>query len=172
MGKPKITDLDSSLQALIRSNVIAVSSEPVMVANTLTETTTYSGTIIPANTMGTDGGLKITIDFDESHSVVATTSIRLKLGGTTVINVPYAEGATDTLKPSRIVVTGINLGSASSQRWFSTIMYQDGVGKMRMAYGSSSVNTAADQELTVTVQHDVANANVYYQQYHVIIEKV
>lgn len=153
------------------SNVLDRYGIETTVANSTAEITVYSGLTIDANSIGIGGALKITINFDESHSVVATTSIRFKLGTTTVFTMAYQQGSTDVVKPSRLELIITNLGSASSQRCFCNILYRDGSTKQLFGYGTSSVDTTVDQALSITAQHNVANTGVYYKQYCVTVEK-
>jgi hypothetical protein len=152
--------------------IISKSGTEVSVANTTTETTVHTGPTIIGNSIGVHGSLRMKIIFNLSHQVSCTTTIRVKLGGTTVATMAYPQGVTDVTKPSVAEIIIANLGVANVQRYSYVIAYNDGTGKLRTGNGAGAANTANDLELTVTIQHSVANAGNIYLQYYILVEQL
>jgi hypothetical protein len=154
------------------SNVIGQSGTETTVANSTSETTVYTGPTITGGTIGANGSLRLTVGFDLRHDTVCTTTIRVKLGTTVVATVGYAQGSTDALKPSFMEIIIANLNSQSSQRYWIHIWYRDGSDKWFRTTGTAAADTSGNLQLTMTVQHSAANANNYYKQYYLAVEKL
>ncbi len=120
-----------------------------------TENTIYSK-VIRANLIGANGALRIRLRVLANPDAGAGTTLRLKLGGTTLSNPSFV--GVSQLDYEFIVA---NRNSASSQ-WIGTRTLSS-TGAVVVTQGVSAVNTAADQTLTITLQSgnaaDVQNAD-------------
>lgn len=156
-----------------RDSFIAATTTDTTVSNTVTETTyDATGTItIPANTIGTQGTIRIRATISDLDFVASATAdndftLRFKLGGTTVCS----------MKPGLSTQTGSNLqgyadcelyanNSASAQFYQGTTMIiqnngdgTTGATKSAVTDGTSTIDFTTSKTVTLTVQWDNANA--------------
>jgi hypothetical protein len=150
--------------------ILGSSGSQITVANSTSETTVYSGPTLPGGHMDVNASLRFTVLFDLRHDTACTTTLKIKLGSSVIFTFGFPHGVTDPIKPSRMEVVVANLGASNSQKYFYKIDYTDGSYKQYFGSGTGSADTSIDQQLTMTIQHSVANANNYYKQYSFLAE--
>jgi hypothetical protein len=131
---------------------------------------------IPAGSMGADGGIRVTLigDYKNSTGGAHTFTVRFKLGGTTVVTASVGGIASDAARYSASYEALIaNQGATDSQ--MVTVNYPSFSGAAQTSWlqrvpGTAAVDTTAQQTLTVSVQHDAADANLDFRRAYYMIE--
>jgi len=163
---------EKAVRTALLTTVLDKTGTEVDLASSIVETTVYTGPTLAANMLGIHGQLRMTILFDLRHDTACNTTFKLKFGGTTTATIIYHEGTTDPVKPSKMEIYFYNCGSAAVNKWRLDIIYTDGTIKFYVANGTSTIDTASSQAITLTVQHSVSNSNNYYHQYHLLLEQL
>ena len=132
------------------------------VTNTGVETTVYSKTIL-ANTLGTDGMLRLKL-FGRSinTSTVQNVIVRVKFGATTMAT--WTLIALNTTDPVELSATLSNLGATNSQKGvasFTKDAADSSIIPSRLASLAATEATTADKALVVTVQHPSAYTTLW-----------
>jgi hypothetical protein len=167
--------------------VYARSTNEVDVVNTTTETALYSKTITGGH-LASDRAARVTIagDYLGNTGGQSQFTLRVKLGGTTVFE-DISGLVTDNAarRPFHLVATFQNLGSVSSQFLSGLFVLgppssaTTGLGDLEgnpwrvapfTSSGASSVNTAVDVVLAVTVQWTAANSSRSFRKKHALLE--
>lgn len=152
------------------------------VVNTTTETTVYSFTI-PANTLGTDRMLRLSMiaDYLNNSGAGSSIAIRVKLGATVVANYFDSNVATDASRRPVISKGDIAAaGATNAQRsFFNTIFGNPGANtggiqgnlwNVTMPHLSIAADSTTPLTLTITAQHGVANASISFRAHTVHLE--
>lgn len=165
----QVTGVPQTLKVLDRN------TNSVTVTNTTTETTLYS-TPIQAGAMGSNRVLRIEFVGDRVHNLAATVTLRVKLGGQTLITATAGAGNTVV---SEVLECNWDISlantSSSTQRASGTIVIEDGdsrntSAKSQVNNGTGTVNTSQEQTLAITVQWSTASANLSFSKRYVSLE--
>ena len=131
------------------------------IVNSNVETTIYTKTI-SADLLGANGGLKLNLGgdhFNNSGSARLTT-IRVKIGATTILTFLPSMSAAAVRYGWHMQALLLNAGAADAQRANGAVVMPHSLGDIaRAAYGVATEDSAADKNLVVTAQLNVANAN-------------
>lgn len=156
----------------------------VTVASTLIETTIYSHTL-PAEILGTTGGLRLTIGGDLLKNAFGTFTLRVKLGATTVLTSNAHTFTSDAAtRKHRLVIEGMN-SAAAAQKWVAEFQASRGGTNFPISetdqafnashgvgYNASAEDTSGALLLAVTVQWSAANANLSFRKEMAILELI
>lgn len=140
------------------------------VVSSTTETSIYSFSV-PANTLGTDNMIRLTIfisDFDSLDT--RTTTFRLKYGSTTMATFVKTSSGTQANRNGRLVA--ILVGDSATNSQMGGIWIQ---GNAAFTNDQGDVGTAAEDStgaltLDVTVEHSINNASVSITKAYALLE--
>ncbi len=110
-----------------------------------TDTTTLETITVPANTMGSEGAIRLNVHFDMDGTAGAK-NVSTKFGGTTM-NVSFLSSGILLLDYEVVI---FNNGATNAQITRFRITYN--TGAVVLATGSTSIDTTSDADLVVTVQ--------------------
>lgn len=113
----------------------------------VTENTIYSK-VLRANLLGPNGAMRIRMAFASAGQGAGTTNLRIKLAGTAEVTIPLVTA--DAGANHELEAICANRGSVSSQFW-SALKVASGIATL-VTNGTDTVNTGADQTLSVTLQ--------------------
>ena len=156
------------------------------VVSSVTETTVYTFSV-PANTLGTNKALRITVlgDYLNNSGGVSNLAIKLKYGATTALS--YSEpsiAASATRRPVKFEAILAALGATGAQvaygeiRRGSTAGVTGNVNFDDSTSFTSGINTGVAEDstgaltLSVTVQHDINAATVSFKTQVVFLELI
>jgi hypothetical protein len=175
--------VDDAIASTPASTKISIITTPVTVTNTTTETNLIS-LAIPANTLGTDNGVKARLwinNFDNGGAGAGSITLRVKYGGTTHITNGGFETNTNQLA-GFIDVFLLGKGATNSQRltailhFLGTRTTQNPTGAPDAIFDQSSadatIDSTASQTLTVSIQWSAASASNILAMDWAIIEKI
>lgn len=150
-------------------SVFARVATAVAVTTTTTETTIYTGTV-PANTLGTNKALRVTMYGAGSNTINVATTIRFTYGGTTQsLTFGGASVSWASFKSQHVLAAR---DSASSQSANSEARGNGNTTYVSSAFpmntGILSIDSTADQTLSLTLQ--TANNVPTITVYSVLIE--
>jgi len=143
------------------------------VTNTTTETTVAT-IAIPANTLGTANGVRFKFNLDAQWTASSDNdlAIRVKYGGTTIGSVTLNSTGTQTVNT---LVDGYLIGAGTTSTQEGAIGAMNTTlttGTVIPARGSSSIDSTASQNLTITLQWEFATTAVTATLHSFIVEKV
>lgn len=144
------------------SNLIAIMSEnniETTITNTTVETQVYSFTI-PAGTMGANDviGFDTWGDMTNSSGATDTITMRVKLGGTTILALAFGVN-TGTVNPMLLRGVIKNTGVTNAQRGSGIESCANGATTQ---FGTATIDMTVAQPFVITFQHGTANANNTY----------
>jgi len=158
------------------------------VVNTTTETTVYSFSV-PANTLSTNRGLRLTLLGDHLNNSGSTTTpiVKVKYGATTIATLTPASTFAINAGRAHVVLSAIlqAKNSASAQVAYSVLHCDDGGGQTMDGSDSTSIynaenvlsmhNAVAEDStgaltLSVTYQHGDAHANISFKAFTAMLE--
>lgn len=155
------------------------------IVNTVTETTTYSFSV-PANTLGTNKALRVTIqgDYLNNSGAVRTYRLRIKYGATTLLDDTAGNiTASASRRPYTLefILSAVNSTSAQQMNGIHSLSNstattgEGGIGGVfDVASGVFSGTSAEDSTgaltLDVTIEHSLAAATISWRAHQRIIE--
>ena len=155
------------------SNVVRVldkNATNVGVANTTATTALYSVTV-PANTLGTTGCVRLSLDWEGLNNSGTTESftIRARYGGTasSSAGISFSSSATVRMAGTTAKVCGDGTTGTQRLRADTTIS-----GNAMVSIGEASINSTASQTFEVIVTLSIANANLTATAFHGVSEIV
>lgn len=179
------------------SPVLNRAASPVVVSNTITETTIYAFEV-PGGTLGTAGKVRLVVHGQMTDTVTTgakSLTVRLKYGATTLITYPlvYADATTalGTGHPVRLHFELANLGGTNNQLGIlDSVMaalrndaapqaslggtnHGSGTGTQRIAslqHGAAAVDSTAAQTLAATIQWGAASSTRSFTMQHATLE--
>lgn len=139
-----------------RANFTSVLTEQTLISNTSTETEIYTASM-PANSLYIGQVLKAQIlGWYSAANSSDTFTIRLKIGGTTVLTLQSdSKTVTGTPIDIQFYVTVRSIGATGTVIGFSEAEL-DNVGKASATSSETTIDTTADNELSITVQWSAA----------------
>jgi hypothetical protein len=166
-GKPSVVEvLDRDMSALD-------------IVNTATETTLYSYAV-PANTLGTDKALRVTIKGDYLSDEIATNhtiTLKVKFGATTLfadVSGTFLNDANRRVYSLDIILSAAD--ATNAQQLNGTLLFDIGpadtgigeindglLGRGGMFAGTSAEDSTAAKTLDITIQHDAADPDVSWR---------
>lgn len=152
----------AGIVALSYSKNIDTDSAAVTVSNTTAETSIYSYSL-PANTLGTEGILRIVVSgtYLNNSGANRTQTVRFKYGGTTMINVTSGNIATSATTGTFTYTFYLMAHGATNvqQAWF-TGTHESGTGVKVILDdgGTAAVDSTSSQTIDVTVDSSAATA--------------
>ena len=171
--------------------VLDKNTTTVTVTNSFTETTLYTVSV-PANTLGTNKMLRVTMGGTYLNNSGATKSmvVSIKYGATTLYSdtsaalfsgtalrgwrlefILAANAATNAQK--LIGSFGMSHGGATTTgTGDSNVMIGDNDGSYGLLYGTSAIDSTVAQTLLVTVTHNASDVNTTITRYTVITELI
>lgn len=151
------------------------------VNTTTTETSVYSFSI-PANTLGTNKTLRLTVtgSYLNNSGGADNFTPRVKFGGTTIASSAPSLGAGVDRRTMKFV-TEINANGATNSQRAATIWTVgagapeaqfDGAVSLTVAgyHGSLAVDTTASQTITLTVQHGTSAGTISFRRFVAMLE--
>lgn len=148
------------------------------VVNTTVETAVYSFSV-PGGTLGTNRALRLTLigDYLNNSAGTRTLEMRTKYGGTTIFDQAITAIAIDTVRRGFSFVTMLSAQNATNAQVASTIGVLGALGSadgaavsiasgtlsadpFEVTHNAVAVDSTLAQTLEVTLQHNVANANI------------
>lgn len=143
-----------------------------VVSNTITETTVFTGTL-PATAMSNDGFLRFTsfLEYTNNTGASQALDIRMRHEGALFGRIKFDAVAPNVLFRSVVVhshvanlnATNLQLGHTEALlgNALGTTPNSSGISDHRIAYDNGgAVDTTLDSDITMTVQHSVASANL------------
>jgi hypothetical protein len=146
------------------------------VVNTATETDVLNETI-PASTLGTTGGMRVTLlgDYLNNSGSAKDITVKFYFGGTVFHTVAFtALGSTSFRRPMSFEYSLANLGTTGSQMGFCNFPQLTGdptLSTWLQTYADSgSIDTTVSQVFKVTVTHSGASASTDYTRRYYMVE--
>lgn len=166
---------DSITDIVGNTGVIRTTSADVTVVNTTTETTIFTFTI-PANTLGTDNSTRLFIQgrvTDNTGGGAQLLTVRLKYGATTVATriIESVTGITDQGYPFMFALMAD--GATNAQEAMMKLqrdLASASTVPTNIARGTAAEDSTTALALAVTVQWDLADANLSYTMEHAVLE--
>ena len=128
------------------------------VTNNNTEKTVYTKTV-SGGLLGTDGMLRLRAfgRYNNSYGTNSTFTVRVTLGTTTVCTLTETI-ARNTSHPWSVDVLLANMASAAIQLGIGHIIAE--YNEFAVAQAAATEDTAANKNLVITMQHELANASI------------
>ena len=142
--------------------IVEQSAVPVLVTNTTAETT-QANLVIPGNSIGTDGAIRIHVLMSHTNNANNKT-IKVKLGGVVLNTIVDTTSASLNLE-----MYTANRGAANSQ--VSQPVGANSFGVSASAVVTAAVDTSKDQPLLITCQLAVSTDTCQLERFSVEILK-
>jgi hypothetical protein len=150
------------------------------VCNTTVETEIFSGTVAAADmAAGRVLFLEMVADWLNNTGGARSTTLRVKLGGVTILNLRFDGIGTAADRRGTIVTCLCQVVSLAAQRWRGLMVFgtsgsdagsDSGSGAVRVVTNASAIDLTVNQTLQITVQHDLASASLCFQRRGVSVE--
>lgn len=129
----------------LSNNVTRVSgtTTDVGTAAATSETTLHTVTV-PANAMGTNGGIRI-IAKGKVTGTANTKLVKVKVGGVIIVGVTFSAGETGTFEA---IFHGFNRNAANDQKW-AGLAFENAVPQV-LSLSDTTIDTTAAMDITVT----------------------
>jgi len=160
----QLTNLPGGLSNAV--TVLDKVTTDVTVTNTGAQTTVYSFSV-PADTLGTNNRLRLTIHGEDRCSTNPcedTYTVRLKYGATTLLS--NVISPTDTLGPFKAEFLLSSDGAANSQLGLVTFIGRE----ISIKHGTAATDSTAAQTLEVTVDWSFGAVNNTVRMKHAVLE--